>query len=161
MFKKVSSKIAAFSIAMVMIVAPFYIDEKDFGVVGIDFDFDYITKINEKNDVYKTGYTFIMGKDYNFINHPQYTNNEKFAEIENGAYKEIVQQMQKDKNGFIKEKVNGKLIIMGYAVMNNGWIVGISPTEEEIYQNRDTTLKLLLTAALFLVLISALVAYLM
>ncbi|MEG2773875.1 MAG: methyl-accepting chemotaxis protein, partial [Acetivibrio sp.] len=142
-------------------VAPFYIDEKDFGVVGIDFDFDYITKINEKNDVYKTGYTFIMGKDYNFINHPQYTNNEKFAEIENGAYKEIVQQMQKDKNGFIKEKVNGKLIIMGYAVMNNGWIVGISPTEEEIYQNRDTTLKLLLTAALFLVLISALVAYLM
>lgn len=142
-------------------VVPFYIDGTGFGVAGVDFDFAYIAEVNNRNNVYDTGYTFMLGKDYKFISHPQYVNGEKIDEVENGALAVVKEKMQTDPNGFIDTGKGKNNIIMGYAALDNGWIVGISPTSQEVYANLTSTIQLLLAAAVILVIISSLVAYIM
>lgn len=140
-------------------VLPFYIDGQGFGVVGIDFDFEYILQIINKNNVYKTGYIFMLDEQNNFIEHPEYKNGENLASVESGAYADLLNLINKQANGYFSGKINDKQMIVGYATMSNGWKIAIVPTSTELYNKLYSTIATLLISIAIILVITALVSY--
>ena len=140
-------------------VLPFYIDGKGFGVVGIDFDFDFIRQIINDNNIYNTGYIFMLDEQNNFIEHPSYVNGENLSMVENGAYTELVTLMEKQVNGYFRDKINNDDFIVGYATMSNGWKIGIVPTVRELYAQLYSTITTLIFSIIIILVATALVSY--
>lgn len=59
-------------IYMISYVIPVYKDGELFGVVGMDIDFKYITKLVDDIHIYDTGHAFIMDKDYTIVHSAHY-----------------------------------------------------------------------------------------
>ena len=140
-------------------VLPFYIDGKGFGVVGIDFDFDFIRQIINDNNIYNTGYIFMLDEQNNFIEHPSYVNGENLSMVENGAYTELVTLMEKQVNGYFRDKIKNDELIVGYATMSNGWKIGIVPTVRELYAQLYSTITTLIFSIIIILVATALVSY--
>ncbi len=140
-------------------VLPFYLDGKGFGVIGIDFDFDYIRQIANNNNVYNTGYIFMLDNHNNFIEHPNYVNGENLSSIENGAYSALVSFMEKQDNGYFADKINNDEFIVGYATMSNGWKIGIVPTIKELYAQLYSTITTLVISIIIILVFAAVVSY--
>lgn len=144
---------------IISFVLPFYIDGKGFGVVGIDFDFEYILQIINNNNVYNTGYMFMLDEQNNFIEHPDYTNGENLSAVENGAYSALLSLIEKQNDGYFSDKVNGEQLIAGYATMSNGWKIGIVPTGRELYSQLYSTIGTLLVSIAIILVITAVASY--
>ncbi len=141
-------------------VLPFYLDGKGFGVIGIDFDFDYIRQIVNNNNVYNTGYIFMLDNHNNFIEHHNYVNGENLSSVENGAYSSLVNFMEKQDNGYFADKINNDEFIVGYATMSNGWKIGIVPTIKELYAQLYSTITTLVISIIIILVFAAVVSYL-
>ncbi len=144
---------------IISFVLPFYVDGKGFGVVGIDFDFEYILQIINNNNVYKTGYIFMLDEQDNYIAHPNYVNGENLSTVKNGAYSALASLMENQGNGYFSDKINNEQLIVGYATMSNGWKIAIVPTSRELYSQLYSTIGTLLVSIAIILVITAIVSY--
>lgn len=140
-------------------VLPFYINGQGFGVVGIDFDFAYILQIINNNNIYNTGYIFMLDEQNNFIEHPSFNIGENLATVENGAYAALANVINKQSNGYFSDKINNKQLIVGYATMSNGWKIAIVPTSAELYSQLYSTIRTLLISIIIILVITVIVSY--
>ncbi|WP_352400693.1 methyl-accepting chemotaxis protein [Anaerotignum sp.] len=134
---------------IVSFVIPFYLEGgQNFGIIGVDFDFDYLNNLLVQNQKYHNGDSYLINADGKILYHPNYTNGENFGEIENSLYSTVISNLSINKSGFINEKINSNYLLLGYSSLStNGWNICVTPTYDEIYGKLDT-IKLIL--ALFM-----------
>lgn len=58
---------ANIDVKIISYVAPIYIDNTLIGVVGMDINFDYITKLSDSIQMYNSGSAFVMSKDFDVL----------------------------------------------------------------------------------------------
>lgn len=125
---------------IVSYVIPFYLDGgQNFGIIGVDFDFDYLNNLLVQNQKYHNGDTYLINAEGKILYHPNYTNGENFGEIENNLYFAATADLNANESGYINVKSNGDSLLLGYSSLDsNGWKICVTPTHDEIYGKLDT-----------------------
>ncbi|WP_242876928.1 methyl-accepting chemotaxis protein [Alkaliphilus peptidifermentans] len=114
---------------------PVFVDNKLIAVVGTDFMFQDIAEIIKNLTVYDTGYGFLLNDNYEFLIHSYLTEGENFSEISNGEYSWIIDKIQQDGSVVIDYTFEGTDVISAFVTMSNGWILGITPPREEVFES--------------------------
>lgn len=148
---------------VVSYIIPFYLDDgQNFGILGIDFDFDYLNNLLLENQKYHEGDTYLTNAEGKILYHPNYTNGENFGEIENNLYSSAISQMSFNSDGFMNEKVNSDYLLLGYSTLNtNGWKICITPTYDDIYGKLQTAKIVLLIFMLIATIIMFIISFFM
>ncbi|WCN38245.1 methyl-accepting chemotaxis protein [Aneurinibacillus uraniidurans] len=122
-------------VTMISYTQPIYQDGVLIGVAGMDVNFDVIKQAIQKVKVYKTGYAMLFNEKFNYLVHPTFKMGENLANIQNGSFTFMIDEMKKKPSGLIYYKFNNEDKISSFAHISNGWIVSIAPPESELYED--------------------------
>ena len=123
-------------------VVPIYKGKQLVGVVGMDIDFDLISKATEKIKVYESGHAFIVNKEGQYVYHPDYKCGEAIANYNKNLAKVIETIQKQDKEGCLVEyKESGKTYCLVCQTLQNGMLLCITVPQKEITNERDTLIQ--------------------
>ena len=115
-------------------VSPVYLQSgKDFGVLGVDFDFAYLNKLLDEHQKYHEKECFLLNEDGKILFHPDYTEGENFGEILGGKYKKVLAEILSKEEGYVNEGSAKNAVLLGYHALSNGWKIVITPSHKAIY----------------------------
>ena len=115
-------------------VSPVYLQSgKDFGVLGVDFDFAYLNKLLDEHQKYHEKECFLLNADGKILFHPDYTEAENFGEILGGKYKKVLAEILNKEEGYVNEGSAKNAVLLGYHALSNGWKIVITPSHKAIY----------------------------
>ena len=115
-------------------VSPVYLQSgKDFGVLGVDFDFAYLNKLLDEHQKYHEKECFLLNEDGKILFHPDYTEGENFGEILGGKYKKVLAEILNKEEGYVNEGSAKNAVLLGYHALSNGWKIVITPSHRAIY----------------------------
>lgn len=115
-------------------VSPVYLQSgKDFGVLGVDFDFAYLNKLLDEHQKYHEKECFLLNADGKILFHPDYTEGENFGEILGGKYKKVLAEILNKEEGYVNEGSAKNAVLLGYHALSNGWKIVITPSHKAIY----------------------------
>ena len=115
-------------------VSPVYLQSgKDFGVLGVDFDFAYLNKLLDEHQKYHEKECFLLNEDGKILFHPDYTEGENFGEILGGKYKKVLAEILNKEEGYVNEGSANNAVLLGYHALSNGWKIVITPSHKAIY----------------------------
>ena len=115
-------------------VSPVYLQSgKDFGVLGVDFDFAYLNKLLDEHQKYHEKECFLLNEDGKILFHPDYTEGENFGEILGGKYKKVLAEILNKEEGYVNEGSAKNAVLLGYHALSNGWKIVITPSHKAIY----------------------------
>ena len=115
-------------------VTPIYLSSgKDFGVVGVDFDFAYLNRLLDAHQKFNEKECFLLNAKGKILFHPDYTGGENFGEILDGKYQKVLPELLSKKDGYVNGGSSKKAVLLGYHVLENGWIIAIAPNHKAIY----------------------------
>ena len=115
-------------------VSPVYLQSgKDFGVLGVDFDFAYLNKLLDEHQKYHEKECFLLNEDGKILFHPDYTEGENFGEILGGKYKKVLAEILNKGEGYVNEGSAKNAVLLGYHALSNGWKIVITPSHKAIY----------------------------
>ena len=137
---------------MISYVVPFYINDQYFGVAGIDFSFDYICSIMEKEYTYKTGNYYIYDDEGDII----FAKDKMIGKNINDLMGKEVTNIESEVNEKItsfKAEYNGKVFTGSNYTLSNGWVVGAMPTSEEMSKDFNKTFIKLIVTVVFVIII--------
>ena len=119
-------------------VSPVYLKSgKDFGVLGVDFDFSYLNQLLDEHQKFHEKECFLLNQEGKILFHPDYTEGENFGEILGGKYKNVLSELLSKREGYINEGNSKNAVLLGYHALDNGWKIVISPNRTAIYGNID------------------------
>ncbi|WP_141677949.1 cache domain-containing protein [Orenia metallireducens] len=118
---------------MISYVKPIYQDETLIGVVGIDIDFKYFEEVINGIKVYENGYSFLLDDKYNFLIHPELTNEDNLSTLNDGEYKYIIDKIAKKSEETVKIKFEGVDKLLTFSYLSNGWTLVVLAPNFEIY----------------------------
>lgn len=113
---------------------PVFVDDQLIAVVGTDFMFDDMSKTISELKVYETGYASLLNDRFDYLVHPKYTNQENLASIEDGNFKYVIDEINKDITGIITQHRKGEDRLLAHSRLSNGWIIVIEPPFKEVFQ---------------------------
>jgi methyl-accepting chemotaxis protein len=144
-------------------VVPMYKGETLIGVAGMDINFDTFKNVINDLTVYDTGRMALLDKDFNFLVRPSFNQDTKGADVvaaasaaandaekgnlatdENGAMKFITDDIAKNGHGMKEYDYNGIEKVMAYAHLNNGFILTVDVTLEEVFKEMNGLVLLLI-----------------
>jgi len=137
-------------------ISPIIVDDKSIGLVGMDFNLSELREYLNSIQLYKTGYLYMMDKNYNFIVHPTLEMGTNLADYPNGS--DIVEMMEANESGniiFEKDKVKKTT---AFTRLDNGWIIASSIPLNETREDVITLLKKVLIIIMITFVISIFVA---
>jgi methyl-accepting chemotaxis protein len=143
---------------MISYTMPIYSNNELIGVVGIDISFENLKKLILSTKVYDTGNAFLLSDDYDFLVDKRKTSKDNFATMDNGKYKNIIDEMKKNKSSVIETNYEGKQTLIGYYRMDNGQIVGVNVPSLEVFKGLNTLMYIIVSVILIGLLISMLIA---
>ena len=115
-------------------VSPVYLQSgKDFGVLGVDFDFAYLNKLLDEHQKYHEKECFLLNAEGKILFHPDYTEGENFGEILGGKYKKVLAEILNKEEGYVNEGSAKNAVLLGYHALSNGWKIVITPSHKAIY----------------------------
>lgn len=115
-------------------VSPVYLQSgKDFGVLGVDFDFAYLNKLLDEHQKYHEKECFLLNGDGKILFHPDYTEGENFGEILGSKYKKVLAEILNKEEGYVNEGSAKNAVLLGYHALSNGWKIVITPSHKAIY----------------------------
>ena len=125
-------------------VSPVYLKSgKDFGVLGVDFDFSYLNQLLDEHQKFHEKECFLLNQEGKILFHPDYTEGENFGEILGGKYKNVLSELLSKKEGYINEGNSKNAVLLGYHALDNGWKIVIAPNRSAIYGSIDMLKKTL------------------
>ena len=125
-------------------VSPVYLKSgKDFGVLGVDFDFSYLNQLLDEHQKFHEKECFLLNQEGKILFHPDYTEGENFGEILGGKYKNVLSELLSKREGYINEGNSKNAVLLGYHALDNGWKIVIAPNRTAIYGNIDMLKKTL------------------
>ena len=115
-------------------VSPVYLQSgKDFGVLGVDFDFAYLNKLLDEHQKFHEKECFLLNAEGKILFHPDYTEGENFGEILGGKYKKVLAEILNKEEGYVNEGSAKNAVLLGYHALSNGWKIVITPSHKAIY----------------------------
>lgn len=115
-------------------VSPVYLQSgKDFGVLGVDFDFAYLNKLLDEHQKFHEKECFLLNAEGKILFHPDYTEGENFGEILGGKYKKVLAEILSKEEGYVNEGSAKNAVLLGYHALSNGWKIVITPSHKAIY----------------------------
>ena len=115
-------------------VSPVYLQSgKDFGVLGVDFDFAYLNKLLDEHQKFHEKECFLLNAEGKILFHPDYTEGENFGEILGGKYKKVLAKILNKEEGYVNEGSAKNAVLLGYHALSNGWKIVITPSHKAIY----------------------------
>ena len=125
-------------------VSPVYLKSgKDFGVLGVDFDFSYLNQLLDEHQKFHEKECFLLNQEGKILFHPDYTEGENFGEILGGKYKNVLSELLSKREGYINEGNSKNAVLLGYHALDNGWKIVIAPNRTAIYGSIDMLKKTL------------------
>jgi methyl-accepting chemotaxis protein len=119
---------------MVSYVKPIYIDDILIGIVGIDIDFNYFGELVKSIQTYKTGYAVLFDKNYNFLVHPNLTQKDNLASIDNGKLKDLANAMESKNKGISEYKYKDIDKMLTYMKTSNGFTLALTVPKSEVFE---------------------------
>ena len=115
-------------------VSPVYLQSgKDFGVLGVDFDFAYLNKLLDEHQKFHEKECFLLNAEGKILFHPDYTEGENYGEILGGKYKKVLAEILNKEEGYVNEGSAKNAVLLGYHALSNGWKIVITPSHKAIY----------------------------
>ena len=115
-------------------VSPVYLQSgKDFGVLGVDFDFAYLNELLDEHQKFHEKECFLLNAEGKILFHPDYTEGENFGEILGGKYKKVLAEILNKEEGYVNEGSAKNAVLLGYHALSNGWKIVITPSHKAIY----------------------------
>ena len=115
-------------------VSPVYLQSgKEFGVLGVDFDFAYLNKLLDEHQKFHEKECFLLNAEGKILFHPDYTEGENFGEILGGKYKKVLAEILNKEEGYVNEGSAKNAVLLGYHALSNGWKIVITPSHKAIY----------------------------
>ena len=119
-------------------VSPVYLKSgKDFGVLGVDFDFSYLNQLLDEHQKFHEKECVLLNQEGKILFHPDHTEGENFGEILGGKYKNVLSELLSKREGYINEGNSKNAVLLGYHALDNGWKIVIAPNRTAIYGNID------------------------
>lgn len=107
------------------------------GVVGMDITFEEIKKSVNNMKIYQSGYAFLLNSNYDILIHPSFETGDNLKTILNGDLKVITDNMSKKQSGVVEYNLNGNQKLLAFSHLSNGWILGVAPPLNEIFEPID------------------------
>lgn len=129
---------------------------KIIGVVGINVDLDKLLAITAGMKTGKTGYSFILNKQGDFLAHPEFKSTDNIRKIRNGQMNEFFDQVGQQTYFTARFNFEGKECL--YSAMNIGstdWNICTSMEMEELFGEIDKMAWMQLGGAIAIVCILA------
>lgn len=137
---------------------PIYYKGNQIGIVGADIEFSNFETLITGIQVYETGYAFLLNSNGDFLVHPTFTQEDNMATILDGEFKSIFEKLTSNEYGIVKYNLNNQNKVMGFARLENGWIIGVAPPESEIYAGIKNIKMAILVISIVGLLVSLLVS---
>ncbi|TDT68100.1 methyl-accepting chemotaxis sensory transducer with Cache sensor [Hypnocyclicus thermotrophus] len=129
-----------------------YLNGREYGVIGIEFDYDKIYTELKKREFYKSGYYALLDSKFNFIYHPNIDLNNKNIFNVNGIEGLEKKQFLKTRD-ILEYKYLGKNKTLFYSKLKNNWIligaVETSDLKKDLKNLQNTTLLIVILIVLF------------
>lgn len=152
------------SLMVISCAHPLYLNRKLICVYGANLPFDEIYQKIANTKVYQSGYVTLFNEKLDVIVHPHLYSGTRFTSdnlltIDGGKYRKLATNMLENENGICPYTENSEDMIMSYAKLSNGWVLGITLPESELYSNASALFYKLLFAIIGCALLSLLAAY--
>ncbi len=128
---------------MISYVIPIYKENELIGVVGADINFNYFKKSISNTKAYKTGYASLLDKNYNFLIHPTFKQEDNLKNVNNGSLSFIINETEKNQSGIANVKFNGANQIAAYSRVSNGDLLIIFVPQNEVLEKTNTLIKII------------------
>lgn len=135
---------ANINVHMVSYVVPMFKDGESIGIVGMDINFDEITEIVTRTEVFDTGYAFLLNDEYEILLHPSLSEEGG----ENGELQVLLETMManQDANEPFSFNYEGNKHSVSQQYLSNDWIIALSVPENEIFAQSN---RLMLVLGIF------------
>ncbi len=151
-------------------VKPIIKDGEVLGIVGMDFDLKAISEELSKVQLYDTGYLYMIDPKGNVIIHKSFpwidTDNDGIGDQspnvnDTGDYQFLIDDMaSNDSNVRQYKRDDGVSVTAAYGHLNNGWIIGSSIPESEVFSISNLIVMIIVGIGIIAVLISTVIALL-
>lgn len=119
---------------MISYVVPIYKNGKSVGIVGMDIDFKKIQDVMKSIKYLDTGYGMLLGSDFQFLYHPEFSVKDNLSKVENGALKQLAAKISANDNvGFSEYNYHGKQMLWSYKRLPSGQIMVITVPQDEAF----------------------------
>lgn len=145
-------------VEMISYTMPVYYNNDLIGVAGIDISFNQLKKLILSTKVYDTGNAFLLSDDYNFLVDKSKTPEENFETMEDGRYKNIVDEIKKNKSSVIETDYEGQQTLISYYTMDNGQILGVNVPSAEVFKSLTKLIYIIILVIIIGLVISILIA---
>ncbi|WP_430790899.1 methyl-accepting chemotaxis protein [Virgibacillus flavescens] len=134
----------------------FYDNGELVGVTGADIYVDTLIEMTSKIKVGKSGYAMIIGRDGNFVAHPDETLVGTSADQQ--PYFEKLQSSEN--NGILEYQAEGANRILGYTTNSKtGWVIGETVFEQDFQDEAKSILLPIIITVLIIVLLAVIISY--
>jgi len=144
-------------IVLISYIKPIYRYFTFVGITGVTFDYSMIEKQIKDEQVYISGFAYLLDENYNFLVHDSFDVGDNMLSI-GDEVKPLYDAMVKDEIGIAEYELNGEEKISGFMRLSNGWTVGIAPPLDEIFEARDGMNRIFIIVLIAVVVISSLIA---
>jgi len=143
---------------------PVIIEDKLVGVAGIDIIFENIMTMVESVQIFDTGYAFLLDEDLDFIVHPQTDpelEDQKLYSFKDSQYIALAQKISQEFSGIDEIGTGYNKTYVGFAHMNNGYVVGIEVKSSEVLEALNKVRGIIDIIILVGILLAAIAAYIL
>ncbi len=145
---------------------PVIIDDVLIGVAGIDIIFEDIMTMVESVKLFETGHAFLLDEDLDFIVYPQMNvttewENQNLSNFNDSIYESLYLKMRKESSGIDEIGGGYNQSFVGFAQMNNGFVVGIEVKSSEVLEELNKVRSIIDIIILVGILLAAIAAYML
>lgn len=127
------------------------------GNVGITFDFHVIENQITQEQVYDSGYAYLLDENYDNLVHPVLDVGVNILDV-GEEIRVLYDAMVANEVGVQEYEMNGEDKISGFLRLSNGWTIGIAPPLDEIFKARDGMNQIFVIVLIVVVIVSSVVA---
>lgn len=128
---------------------PIFLKNQVIAVIGAKMHFSDFRDFVSDISVYEHGYAFLLNRNHDNLVHPIFDTDSNLRTLDDGLFIPISNKINSSPHGIQYYEFYGEEKIMAYAHLDNGWILGLTPTIDDMkislsaIQNRFYSLLLL------------------
>ncbi|WP_074349789.1 methyl-accepting chemotaxis protein [Proteiniborus sp. DW1] len=137
---------------------PIVINGMTLGTMGADMYVEEIEKQVQDIKLYKTGYAYLVNKDYDYLVHPTFDRSVNLKTYNNGQFSSLVEKIEANGSGLEDVYFNEVNRIMAYAKLYDGKVLMLSIPKAEVFRELNITINIIIGVILVSALLSVIIA---
>lgn len=141
---------------------PIIKDGQIIGLVGMDIPLSNVAARLSELKLYESGYLYLIANDGQFIYHPSFPwsdEGEPSSLLETGEFQWLLDDMNANESHYITyERSDGTNVVAAFDHLDNGWILGSSIPESEVFKQVNVVISILIGITIGAIVIAFLVS---